>query len=290
MRRELEKLAQGLEWLKCRSSSLIFALAMVTGAGGCDGPVDPDVTAVPSASLAQARPSEAPQERREDEELLESLAGEILLPSGYVIGTIELSSGRGEVFLQPPGAGNGDMMLNATATRAGATDIVLSLVDPNDGAVRGSLSLAEMVRGKPAGTLTFMGEKWNVMVPVIAELEGPIDYDIQPGDLADDTHDAPGLGVTGPTYRLRSGDIGTSVQLRDHPDRSARVSGAVNSRAQGILMKRCRPEIDSGAFDSADPAGRRALLAQAWCEVAVPMAGDAWIEGWLPGRLLEPEI
>ena len=212
------------------------------------------------------------------------------MPSGYVIGTIELSGGRGEVLLQPPGAGNGDMMLNATATQAGATDIVLSLVDPNDGIVRGSLSLAETVRGKPAGTLTFMGEKWDVMVPVIAELEGPIDYDIQPGDLAEDPHDTPGIGVTGPTYRLRGGDIGASVQLRDRPERSARAAGEVNSGAQGILLKRCLPQIDSAAFDRADNSGRRALLAQAWCEVAVPMAGDAWMEGWLPGRLLEPEI
>ena len=47
---------------------------------------------------------------------------------------------------------------------------------------------------------------------------------------------------------------------------------------------------EGAAFDRADNSGRRALLAQAWCEVAVPMAGDAWMEGWLPGRLLEPEI
>ena len=214
MRREPGKLVHGMGGLIRRTGSLVLALTMAAGAGGCDGPADPDAPSSPSASPAPARASEALHEGRGGEELLESLSGEILLPSGYVIGTIALSGGRGEVFLQPPGAGNGDMMLNATATDAGATDIVLSLVDPNDGTVRGALSLAETARGKPAGTLTFMGEKWDVIVPVIAELEGPIDYDIQPGDLADDTHDAPGIGVTGPTHHLHGDDIPAGVQLR----------------------------------------------------------------------------
>ena len=107
------------------------------------------------------------------ERLLESLSGEIHLKTGNLIGSIELSDGRGTVFVTPPGKGNGDLMLTAVAKDAGEFDIDLVLADPNDGRTIGSLILIEEKRGLPAGTLTILGESWEVEVPVIAELEGP---------------------------------------------------------------------------------------------------------------------
>ena len=223
------------------------------------------------------------------EKLLESLAGEMILENGHVIGNVDLSGGVGEVLVEPPGMGNGDILLMAKAKKVGANSIVLVLSDPNDGSILGELSLRETVRGRPSGALSLMNEKWDVEVPVIAEIEGPIDYDIRPGDIVDDTHDSPAIGVTRPTYRLRGAAAGSNVKLRAFAGTSASITGIVNASAQGILVKRCKPALDSAAFDRAAPRERETMLAQTWCDVAVPMAGDAWAEGWLPGRLLEPE-
>ncbi|MFL9841832.1 hypothetical protein ABS767_12730 [Sphingomonas sp. ST-64] len=274
----------------------MLAIAAAIGAAGCDSQPDwsaagnaQPTAAASSRSIAPSSSSPVKAEESSGEKLLESLSGEMLLKSGYVIGTVELSGGEGQVFVQPPGAGNGDVMLKALATRVGRADIALSLVDPNDGTVMGALVLTEQTRGRPAGTLTFMGEKWDVEVPVIAELEGPIDYDLQAADIADDTRAAPGAGVTRPTYHLRGGKAGSNIRLHESVDASSRVTGTVNAGAQDIRVKRCAPEIDGAAFDRADAGARRALLDQVWCEAAVPMAGDAWIQGWLPGRLLEPD-
>ena len=129
----------------------------------------------------QIRPLEAPipTPSEQHEKLLESLAGEIHLQNGEVIGTIELSGGNGSVLVTPPGAGNGDLMLLAGANRIGEADIELALTDPNDGQTLGSLILAERERGRPDGILTILDQSWQVTVPVIAELEGPIDYDLE---------------------------------------------------------------------------------------------------------------
>ena len=164
-----------------RHRSLV-AIAIVIATSSCNQAPEraPEQQARVDVS-GQVRPLAAPmlQQLEQHEKLLESLAGEILLQNGEVIGTIELSGGIGEVFVTPPGAGNGDLRLLAAATRIGEADIDLALTDPNDGQTLGSLILAERERGRPKGTMTILDQSWEVTVPVIAELEGPIDYDLE---------------------------------------------------------------------------------------------------------------
>ena len=171
---------------------------------GCEQRVERSAT--PSETLGpgveeNARQDAAPDaslgnEGRE-EGLLESLSGEIRLSDGEFIGTIDLSGGNGTVYLQPPGMGNGDVMLSAQATRVGERDIELSLTAPYETSAAGTLSLTERSFGRPAGTLTFMGETWDVEVPVIAALEAPIRYDAGPGNIGDIPQDELGIGMTG---------------------------------------------------------------------------------------------
>lgn len=167
-----------------RKRSLV-AIAIVLAASSCDQAPErgPQKQARVDVS-GQIRPLEVtiPPSSGEHEKLLESLAGEIHLQNGEVIGTIELSGGIGSVLVTPPGMGNGDLRLLAGATRIGEADIDLALTDPNDGQTLGMLILAERERGRPDGTLTILDQSWQVTIPVIAELEGPIDYDLDAED------------------------------------------------------------------------------------------------------------
>ena len=163
-----------------RNRSLV-ALAIVFASSSCNQAPEraPEEQARVDVS-GQIRTLEdpIPTPSEQHEKLLESLAGEIHLQNGEVIGTIELSGGNGTVLVTPPGAGNGDLRLLTGATRIGEADIDLALTDPNDGQTLGMLILAERERGRPDGTLTILDQSWQVTVPVIAELEGPIDYDL----------------------------------------------------------------------------------------------------------------
>ena len=155
---------------------IVIACAALASCGG-NAPTGDSAGDAPTKTIVRTAPHTAAPARDGDQEaLLESLAGEILLDSGEAIGTIELSAGRGEVRVAPPGTGNSDVLLSARTTDAHDASIMLELREPNDGSPIGTLSLTETERGRPRGKLTINGESWDVEVPVIAELEGPIDY------------------------------------------------------------------------------------------------------------------
>ncbi|QGZ33755.1 hypothetical protein [Stappia indica] len=108
-------------------------------------------------------------------------------------------------------------------------------------------------------------------------------FDADAGADAEAEGDMPGIGVWGPAYRLRNVPEGRRLSLRDRPSRDGQAVGAMGGDASEILVLGCTPEIDTMTFEKADRAGKRDLLATAWCEVE-------WsgMRGHVPGTYLDP--
>lgn len=101
--------------------------------------------------------------------------------------------------------------------------------------------------------------------------------------------DLPGVGVSGPPYRLRNVPPDGWVRVHD----TARVTSDRFDRrmwreAEDILVLRCAPEVDTMAFEEADLAGKRAMLDRVWCEVDHADPNGTFARGWVRGSQLEP--
>lgn len=99
----------------------------------------------------------------------------------------------------------------------------------------------------------------------------------------DEFFDLPGIGVTGPSYRLRNTG-GNAALLRTAPRSDASGAGRLTADMDRILVLRCRPEIDTLAWEGWAPAARVQALEATWCEVR----HDSDFPGWIPGFFLEP--
>ena len=102
-------------------------------------------------------------------------------------------------------------------------------------------------------------------------------------DMLESELDMPGIGVTGPAYRLRNVPPGRMIKLRSAPRRDAVASGTLGAEASEILVLGCSPQIDTMAFEEADQRGRQDLLATVWCEITHDQG-----QGYLPGLYLDP--
>lgn len=101
--------------------------------------------------------------------------------------------------------------------------------------------------------------------------------------------DLPGIGVYGPSYRLRNVPAGQRLAVRAAPQRGAATVGSLSRDAADILVLDCTPEIDSLAFEEADAAGKLRLLERAWCQVSHGVDATL-IEGWVVGGYLDPVL
>jgi len=146
--------------------------------------------------------------------------------------------------------------VRVTTVEAGAERLVLDL------AGAGSLTIAPAEEGVWTGTLG--GD------PVVLT-------------AIDALFDLPGIGVTGPSYRLRNTG-GNAALLRTEPQSAASEAGRLTADMDRILVLRCRPAIDSLAWEGWAPAARLQELEAVWCEVR----HDSDFPGWIPGYFLEP--
>ena len=107
-----------------------------------------------------------------------------------------------------------------------------------------------------------------------------------------DEADLPGVGVSGPPYRLRNVPADGWVPLQ----RTARVApgsfggqiGQLWREAEEILVLGCAPEVDSLTFEEADFAGKLRILDRLWCEVDYADPNGTFARGWVRGSQLEP--
>lgn len=114
-------------------------------------------------------------------------------------------------------------------------------------------------------------------------------FDAQDGPDDDLLADLPGIGVSGPPYRLRGLPPGGSVGLRAAPGAASAVIGALAAGEEDILVHECRPEIETLAFEESDAAGRLALLDGAVCRASTaPAPCSESVSGWIEGRFLAP--
>lgn len=79
-----------------------------------------------------------------------------------------------------------------------------------------------------------------------------------------DMADLPGIGVYGPTYKLRNVPEGQRLTVRDAPSRTAEIAGSLSRDAVDILVLGCSPDIDSLTFEPADLPARLRLLNTSW--------------------------
>jgi hypothetical protein len=99
----------------------------------------------------------------------------------------------------------------------------------------------------------------------------------------DDLFDLPGIGVTGPSYRLRNTG-GNAALLRTAPRSDASEAGRLTADMDRILVLRCRPEVETLAWEGWALPARLQALDTTWCEVR----HDSDFPGWIPGYFLEP--
>lgn len=218
-----------------------------------------------------------------------SLDGVVSGPGGGPLGEIRLTEGQGTGTIRWPGGDGRVVPLALTAEPRGEMGVEIDL-RPTSGRIEdemaGRLLLARTPGGRITGTLLTEVGFTEVALATSAPLrvEPP-----EPEPDERDSHDAPAFGVTKSYSHLRGVPSGQNLTLRAAPSREARSTGSTNANASGLLVIECTPQIDQIAFEEAPHARKLALLDALWCHVTVPMAGDAFLEGWVPGRYLEPD-
>ena len=100
-------------------------------------------------------------------------------------------------------------------------------------------------------------------------------------------YDLPGVGVTGPSYGLINVPNGKNLKLRSGPGKNYNRIGNLSWNASDVLVMQCAPEIDSLRFEQSNQAGKRRLLQGSWCQVQHGQ-GTAYVEGYIPGKYLNP--
>ena len=206
-----------------------------------------------------------------------NLRGQVMA-AGREIGRIDLDRGHGSGrIVWPQGDGRSVALVLRAVPRAGS-DAVEVILTPASGRAEddmaGRLLLARDAAGQMTGTL--ITEVGVTEVSVLAEAP------------PDETHDLPGFGIWKSAYRLRGVPSGQGLTLRLGPSRDAVAVSRINAAASGIFITGCTPEVDQIAFEQASRDRKLATLDALWCMIEVPMAGDAIVSGWVPGRYLEP--
>ncbi len=100
-----------------------------------------------------------------------------------------------------------------------------------------------------------------------------------------DENGLPGIGVYGPSYKLRNVPEGQRLAVRQSASRSAPSLGTLPRNSTDVLVLGCSPDIDSWTFEQADMMGKRRLLDGSWCEIS-----HGNLRGFVDGRYLDPDV
>ena len=201
-----------------------------------------------------------------------------LLAAGREIGRIDLDRGGGSGQIVWPQGDGRSIALTLEATPRAGGDAVEVVLTPQSGRAEDDM----------AGRLLLARDgAWRMTGTLITEV-GVTEVEFQPAFGRDETHDMPGFGIWKSFYQLRGVPSDQRLALRLGPSRDAVEVDRVTAWASGIVITSCTPEVDQIAFEQASRARQLATLDALWCMIEVPMAGDAVLSGWVPGRYLEP--
>jgi hypothetical protein len=101
--------------------------------------------------------------------------------------------------------------------------------------------------------------------------------------------DLPGVGLSGPPYRLRNAPGDGWVRVHREPRViSDRFDMRIWKGEEDILVLDCDPWIEAHVVEAADFAARLRMLDGLWCRIEHTDAGGIVTLGWLPGTNLEP--
>ena len=148
-----------------------------------------------------------------------------------------------------------------------------------DGEYRLAIQLAGAASGRMEATLA--GEGFSD--PVALERAGgaPAPQD----DLVEDEpyeDDLPGVGVSGPAYRLIGIPAGKRLAVRSAGNRDAASVGSLAAGATEILVLGCEPYMEAYQYEELNDAGKRQVLDSSWCKIR-----HEDVTGFVPGRYLE---
>ena len=94
--------------------------------------------------------------------------------------------------------------------------------------------------------------------------------------------DLPGVGVSGPAYRLIGVPSGKRLAVRSAGNRDAETVDTLAADATEILVLGCEPYMEAYRYEELSDAGKRQVLDSSWCEIR-----HEAVRGFLPGRYLE---
>jgi len=209
------------------------------------------------------------------------------VPGGDVIGAIYLRGQRsalsGEGSLDSIALGpNREVAISPERQRGTGMGLAVTfLADGSGERSEGLLLVGPENRGVMQGSLI---EGTNVRVVRLVRDDG---FTSGP-DLAEDEpdeNDMPGIGVYGPSYKLRNVPDGQRLAVRQSASRTAAGVGNIPRNATDILVLECSPDIDSWTFEQASIAGKRRLLDGSWCEIS-----HGNLRGFVDGRYLDPDV
>ncbi|RST85701.1 hypothetical protein EJC49_14270 [Aquibium carbonis] len=148
-----------------------------------------------------------------------------------------------------------------------------------DGEYRLAIRLAGLASGRMEATLAGEGFSDPVTLERVGGAATPLD------DLAADEpyeDDLPGVGVSGPAYRLIGVPAGKRLAARSAGNRDAASVGSIPGDATDILVLGCEPYMEAYRYEELTDAGKRRVLDASWCEIS-----HDDITGFVPGRYLE---
>jgi hypothetical protein len=201
-------------------------------------------------------------------------------PDGQWLGQIDLATGAGIAGEGSLGPGAAGVFLQGVIH--GTEALVLQVHHGIGDTAPGQLLLSEDGAGGLQGTYV-RAESWQlVRLTRSGAAPAPVPPDEDFGDL-------PGVGVSGPPYRLRN--VPADGWVRVH--RWARVTSAQFDQrlwrdTADILVLGCDPQTDAAAVEAADAAARLRMMDALWCRIEAVDAGGIVTEGWVAGRHLEP--
>lgn len=143
-----------------------------------------------------------------------------------------------------------------------------------DGEYRLVVQLAGLASGRMEATLA--GEGLSDPVTLERASGAPAQQD----DFAED--DLPGVGVSGPAYRLIGVPAGKRLAVRGAGNRDAASVGSLPANATEILVLGCDPYMEAYQYEELSEAGKRRVLDASWCEIR-----HDDVTGFIPGRYLE---
>lgn len=155
-----------------------------------------------------------------------------------------------------------------------------------DGEYRLAIRLAGLSSGRMEATLAGKGFSDPVTLERTGGAPAP-DGEMAADDAGDEPYenDLPGVGVSGPAYRLIGVPSGKRLALRAAGNRDAAGAGSLAADATEILVLGCEPYMEAYRYEELNAAGKRQVLNSSWCEVRHEDA-----TGFIPGRYLEPIV